>query len=168
MNGFTTIFEYTAGSIRADALYHIAVGAVVIIGGILVWIFRDQIIEDEAPGRAASVLLGIMLTFGLLWWVAHATLFSFAISDITGNTLVAEGVVHVSGVQAYHGHNSGDKITVDGQNFEVDYFGASPGYKQTLEHGGALQEGVYARLHYCNGMILKVEVRTKEAGQQGP
>jgi len=165
MNEFTTIFEYTAGSIRADALYHIAVGAVLIIGGILAWIYREQIIEEEAPGRSASVLLGIMVTFGLGWWVAHINLFAFAISDITANTQVTEGVVQVSGMQAYQGHNAGDKITVGGQPFEVNYFHAAPGYKQTIARGGALENGVYARLHHCNGMILKVEVREKTGGQ---
>ena len=168
MSEFTTVFDYTAGSIRADALHHIAVGALLIIGGILIWIYRDQIIEEERPGLTAGGLLGILVVFGLGWWVAHINLFAFAISDIRGNTQVAEGAVQVSGIQAYHGHNSGDRITVGGQEFEVDYFYATPGYKQTIAHGGALQQGVYARVHHCNGVIIKVEVRTKATGEPAP
>ena len=160
MNDLTTVFDYTVWQVRADALYHVAVGAVIIIGTIFVWIYRDRLF-DETPGRSAAGLIGIMMCFGLGWWVVHMNLFLFALSDISGNTRVAEGVVHVSAMQAYHGHNSGDRVTVGGLPFEVDYFYATPGYKQTIEHGGALQEGVYARVHYCNDVILKVEVRKK-------
>jgi hypothetical protein len=35
----------------------------------------------------------------------------------------------------------------------------TPGYQQTIAHGGALREGVYARLHHYDGVIIKVEVR---------
>jgi hypothetical protein len=34
----------------------------------------------------------------------------------------------------------------------------TPGYKQTISHGGALREGVFARLHHYDGVILKGEV----------
>ena len=168
MNEFRTVVEYTAGSIRADALYHIAVGALLMVGGIAGWVFYKRNPEEELPGHADRGLFAVLVVFGLLWWVAHVNLIAFAISDITGNTRVAEGVVHVSGIQAYHGHNASDKISVGGQPFEVNYFHATPGYKQTIARGGALENGVYARLHHCNGVILKVEVRTNETGQQGP
>jgi len=167
MNEFTTVFEYTAGSVRTDALYHVFIGALLIIGGILALVFRRQILGEEAPGRSAGGLFAILVVFGLGWWVVHVNLFAFAVSDITKDTQVAEGVVHVSGTQAYHGHNAGDQITVGGQPFVVNYFHATPGYKQTIARGGALRQGVYARVHHCNGVILKVEVRPQETGQQG-
>jgi hypothetical protein len=76
-----------------------------------------------------------------------------------GERRVTEGVIHVTHQQPAHGHSSGDKISVGGRAFEVNYYLATPGYKQTIAHGGALREGVYARLHYEGGVILKVEVK---------
>ena len=168
MSDFSTVFEYTAGSVRADALHHVLVGAAILIGAILVWIYRDQLFSEDKPALPAAGLMGMLVCFALGWWVAHMNLFLFAVSDIAGNTRVTEGVVHVLGVQAYHGHNAGDKITVGDEPFEVNYFGSSPGYKQTLAHNGALDEGVHARIHHCNGIILKVEVKAKNPGARGP
>jgi hypothetical protein len=61
--------------------------------------------------------------------------------------------------QPVHGHASGDKIIVGDRQFEIDYFRVTPGYQQTIAHGGALRERVYARLHHYDGVIIKVEVR---------
>jgi hypothetical protein len=54
---------------------------------------------------------------------------------------VAEGIVTVLHQQPAHGHSSGDRIVVDGMPFEVNYFYATPAYRQTIAHGGALQAG---------------------------
>jgi hypothetical protein len=167
MNEFTTIFDYTAGAILIDALNYLAVSVALIIGGILGCIFHKRILEEE-PAYTKIILSCCMATLGIVWGALHTDIFDLALSDIDANTRTAEGVVQVSGMQAFSGHNPGDRITVGGQPFTVDYFHATPGYKQTIARGGALQNGVYARVHHCSGMILKVEVRTSETGQKGP
>jgi hypothetical protein len=79
-----------------------------------------------------------------------------------------EGTVQVSHSQPYQGHTSGDKITIDGQSFVIDYFYATPGYKETIAHGGVLRNGVYARIHHCDGVIIKVEVVKNNTGGKSP
>jgi predicted membrane channel-forming protein YqfA (hemolysin III family) len=167
MNEFTTVFDYTAGAILIDALNYLAVSVALIIGGILGCIFHKRILEEE-PAYTKIILSCCMATLGIVWGAVHMDIFDLALSDIDANTRTAEGVVHVSGMQAFNGHTPGDRITVGGQPFTVDYFYATPGYKQTIARGGALENGVYARLQHINGVILKVEVRTKTSGQQIP
>lgn len=157
-NEFTTLFDYTAGSIRAHALFYFAVGLVLIVGGIVGYIRHRRILKKRLKYL-------VMVYPGLFLWVLHLGLFDLAISDIKGNTRIAEGVVHVSFVQGYHGHSAGDQITVGGQPFDVDHFRVTPGYDQTIARGGALREGVYARLHHYNGVITKVEVKGKQTDQ---
>ena len=70
------------------------------------------------------------------------------------------------------GHTKGDIITVNGKQFEVNYFHLTPAYHNTLAHGGVLGGSVYARIYYCNnprdlsrvpggssGEILRVDIR---------
>ena len=167
MNEFTTIFEKTAGGMLATALLHFAIGA-----GLLIWGIVGFIRHRRIQGRRATLLL-LLAMLGLGWWADNTPLFLFIAYDLRGEPQITEGVVHVSSMQPYwrplgKGHHPGDKITVGDQPFEVDYFHESLGYKRTIAHGGALGEGIYARLHHYNGRIVKVEVRTKRTGQQGP
>jgi len=76
-----------------------------------------------------------------------------------GRYEVSEGIVAVLREQPAHGHASGDRIVVDGKPFEVNYFYATPAYRQTIAHGGALQAGVYGRLSHVDGEIVRVEIR---------
>lgn len=85
--------------------------------------------------------------------------FNYAILNKANKAQVVEGIVRVAHRQPYQGHTTGDKITVNGQPFEVDYFNADPGYKDTIAHGGVLGEGAYARIHHCDGVIVKVEIK---------
>jgi len=72
---------------------------------------------------------------------------------------VVEGEVRVLRQQPAHGHTSGDVVVVNGVRFEVNYFFATPAYRDTIAHGGALKPGVYARLYHADGAILRVDVR---------
>src|SRR6266446_6320721 len=76
-----------------------------------------------------------------------------------GRFEVSEGIVAVLHEQPAHGHSSGDRIVVDGRQFEVNYFHATPAYRQTIAHGGALQAGRYVRLSHVDGEIVRVEIR---------
>jgi hypothetical protein len=165
MNQLTTVFEITSGTngIRADALFRMAIGVVFLIAGI------RGLIRKRTEGRFPKQLVGsaFMIGWAVLWIVMHIPLWRIGTTNIThlldtyrnGKSQIAEGIVHVLHEQPAHGHSSGDKITVGGQTFEVNYFLVTPGYKQTISHGGALREGVFARLHYYDGVILKVEIR---------
>jgi hypothetical protein len=108
-----------------------------------------------------------LIGFGAIWLIVNLPLWSLATSGtdrlflipLSGQSEVTEGTVHVIHMQSAHGHASGDNIIVGDRQFEIDYFRVTPGYRQTIAHGGALREGVYARLHHYDGVIIKVEVR---------
>ena len=167
MNGLTTVFEIAPGSngVRADALLRLAIGLVALCGGVI-GVFRAKKLKK----LAAPVFL---TAWSALWLVAHIPLWRIGVTQTNrlldiyhnGKSQVVEGIVHISHEQSAHGHSSGDKITVGDQTFEVNYFLATPGYKQTISHGGVLREGVFARLHHYDGIILKVEVGNKKIAQ---
>ncbi len=115
-----------------------------------------------------------MLAFGLFWtymsfvtWKKDTNRIDNLISDyLNGEYQVAEGIVHVSHEQPESGHSPGDKITIDGKTFEIDFFVSTPGYKQTISHGGFLRDGVYARITYNNRIILKLEINKQSKTNQ--
>ena len=72
---------------------------------------------------------------------------------------VVEGPVEVLHQQPATGHSKGDIVAVNGEQFEVNYFYATPAYRKTLAHGGVLSAGVYARIYYYSGEILRVDIR---------
>jgi hypothetical protein len=72
---------------------------------------------------------------------------------------IVEGPIQILHEQPATGHTKGDIFTVNGKQFEVNYFYATPAYRNTLAHGGVLGGGVYARLYYYNGEILRVDIR---------
>jgi hypothetical protein len=172
MDQLTTVFEIASGSngVRADALFRMGIGVVGVIAGVL-GLFRATRSEE----RFRTKLVGpvFMMVWSVVWLIAHIPFWKVGVTQTNrlldvyrnGQSQVVEGIVHVSHAQPANGHASGDKIAVGGQTFEVNYFRVTPGYKQTISHGGALREGVFARLHHHDGVILKVEIGNKRTGQ---
>jgi len=74
-----------------------------------------------------------------------------------------EGMVEVLRTQPASGHAPGDLIRIGGVQFDIDYFVSTPAYRQTISRGGALSNGVQARLCYKDRKILKVEVQKKNS-----
>jgi hypothetical protein len=171
MNELHTVFDITVGSngIGDDAWFRMAIGIGAAIAG-MVWLVRAW--RMQAGWRQmfnAACLSG----FGAIWLIVTLPLWNLATRDtdrlflipLSGQSEVTEGTVHVIHMQPAHGHASGDKIIVGDRQFEIDYFRVTPGYRQTIAHGGALREGVYARLHHYDGVIIKVEVRPDAASR---
>ena len=167
MNEFTTVFDLTSKSVRSDAMYNLVVSIVLICSGLAGVIFHKWVIEKLQMRITRSVFF-ITALVGFGWWLWHMELFNYAICGKAKDAQVVEGTVQVSHSQPYQGHTSGDKITIDGQSFVIDYFYATPGYKETIAHGGVLRNGVYARIHHCDGVIIKVEVIKNNTGEKNP
>jgi len=72
---------------------------------------------------------------------------------------IVEGPVQVLHQQPNTGHSKGDIVELNGKQFEVSYFYATPAYNKTLAHGGVLGDAMYARIYYFNGEILRVDIR---------
>ena len=167
MTGFVTVFEINRWSngLLADALFRLFVGVAVLVGG-LVGAIR---IWRRPYGQSRSGLAPCL--FAILWAVFWLVLHNFprmygridALTDAYEHKRyeVVEGVVTVLNEQPEHGHSSGDRIAVGGKTFEVSYFSATPAYRQTIAHGGALQNGAYARVGYVGGDIVRIEIRKR-------
>lgn len=187
MNDFTTVYETTAGRILTDSLLPIAIGILFLVCGVgwmigALWAKRSTSEGMSVPSQVcalATVMSFIWLIFRFERLISAFAGLAFALAapDIDGSSQVTEGVVHVVHLQqprvikgrTERGLRSTDLISVEGRNFEFGYFLCSPGYKQTVVYGGALREGVYARLRHYGGVILKVEVRTPtETGKTSP
>jgi hypothetical protein len=160
MNEFTTVYDLTSNSAQMSGWFHFVFSMALIIGGISGVIFYKRI-REKLAGPLSRSLFGILVLIGIGWWLWHVELFNYAILRNAKNIEVAEGIVHVIRTQPYQGHTSGDKITIDGQPFEIDYFHANTGYNESIAHGGVLKQGAYARIHHCDGVIYKVEVLRK-------
>lgn len=75
---------------------------------------------------------------------------------------VVEGVVSVIHEQPKSGHDKGDIITINGKEFEINYFVMTHAYSQTIAHGGVLKEGVYAKVFYYDDRILRIDVKESQ------
>ena len=169
MNELRTVFDVTVGlnGIGDEAWVRMAIGIGAALAG-MVWPAR--VWRMQAGWRQmfnAASLVGL----GAIWLIVTLPLRNLATSDtdrllliqLSGHSEVTEAAVHVTHMQPRHGHASGDKIIVGDRQFEINYFMVTPGHRQTIAHGGALREGVYARLHHYDGVIIKVEVRFQKA-----
>ena len=72
---------------------------------------------------------------------------------------IVEGPVQILHQQPATGHTKGDIVAVNGEQFEVNYFYATPAYNKTIAHKGILNAGTYARIYYYEGEILRLDIR---------
>ena len=165
MTEFVTVFEINRWSngILAGELLDLFVGVAALIGGLagVVYVWRKVGVR---PRRELIPVL-FLTAWAIVWLVTQNFPQMFGRIDRLAETYekgryqVAEGTVVVLHEQPAHGHSSGDRIVVDGKPFEVNYFYATPAYRETIAHGGALRAGVYTRLSYVDGAIVRVEIR---------
>jgi len=162
ISDFATVFEIARGSngVFADACFRLLVGIGALIGGVTALVFKRK-----NNGLKSWIAAVFAIVWSLLWLYLHNFPHIFGhINNLVRayherQYQVVEGSVQVLQQQPVTGHTKGDIITVNGKQFEVNYFYATPAYRNTLAHGGVLGSGVYARLYYHNGEILRVDIR---------
>ena len=162
VSDFVTVFEIARNSngIFADAVVRFLIGVVCFVGGVRSLVRRWR--HKDAKGCVGPVFV---IAWSVFWIYLHNFPHLFGHIDrlVTAyrnrQYQVVEGPVQVVHQQPATGHTKGDVITVNGQQFEVNYFYATPAYRKTLAHGGVLGAGVYARIYYDNSEILRVDLR---------
>jgi hypothetical protein len=162
VSDFVTVFEITTGSngVFPDTCFRLLIGIGALIGGVTALVFTWK-----TNGRKSWIAAVFAIGWSLFWLYLHN--FPHVFGHI--NSLVrayrerqyqlVEGPIQVLHEQPVTGHTKGDIITVNGKQFEVNYFYATPAYRKTLAHGGVLRSGVYARIYYSDGEILRVDIR---------
>jgi hypothetical protein len=163
VSDFVTAFEITRGSngVLADEVFRLLVGIAALIGGVTALILNWR----NNGGLRNWVGAVFITTWSLFWIYLHN--FPYMLGRINGlvrayrdgQYQVVEGQVQMLHEQPATGHTKGDIITVNGKQFEVNYFYLTPAYRNTIAHGGVLDSGVYARIYYHNGEILRVDIR---------
>ncbi|PYL72356.1 MAG: hypothetical protein DMF26_16805 [Verrucomicrobia bacterium] len=131
-----------------------------LIGGVTALIYKWR--NNEPNSWFGSVFVTAWAVF---WLYLHNFPYVFGhINNLVrtyqnGQYEIVEGQVQVLHEQPATGHTKGDIITVNGKQFEVNYFYLTPAYRNTLAHGGVLNAGVYVRIYYHNDEILRVDIR---------
>ncbi|HEY5992156.1 MAG TPA: transposase, partial [Candidatus Udaeobacter sp.] len=160
---FVTVFEIARGGngVLAEEYFRLFIGIAALIGGVTALILNWRN-NGGLKGWLGPVFV---IAWGLFWLYLHNFPYVFGhINNLVtayrdGQYQIVEGQVQVLHEQPATGHTKGDIITVNGKQFEVNYFYLTPAYRNTLAHGGVLNWGVYARICYYNGKILRVDIR---------
>ena len=163
MPEFVTVFEITRNSngIFADEVFRLLIGVLALFGSLK--LLRRNWRRGE--GAKDYIWPVFVLIWSLGWLYGHLLPNVFGYIDKLVSAYhdkryeVVEGPVEVLHQQPATGHSKGDVIRVNGKEFEVNYYLATPAYNKTIAHKGALNAGTYARIYYYDGEILRVEVR---------
>ena len=163
MSEFVTVFEITRNTngVFADTVFRLLIGVVALIGALRV------LVRNRQRERSRRDYIGpiFVLVWSLFWLYLHN--FPHVFGHINGlvnayrekQYQVVEGEVQVLHQQPKTGHSKGDIVEVNGKQFEVNYFYATPAYRKTLAHRGVLSAGTHARIYSYNGEILRIDIR---------
>lgn len=163
MSDFVTVFEISRHSngVWSDTVFRLLIGVVALISGV-----RGFLHWAKKNSRSSDWLFSLLtVAWSVSWLYLHDFPREFAYINSLVDAYeqkqyqVVEGEVHVLHQQPATGHSRGDIIVVNGVQFEVDYFFATPAYHNTIAHGGVLKDGVCARIYYSDGAILRVDIR---------
>jgi hypothetical protein len=158
---FVTAFEIARGSNGgfADQVFRLLIGVAALIGGMTALVLN---LENKSVKSWVGPVFAI--AWALFWLYLHN--FPYVFGHINGlvrayrhgQYQVVEGQVQVLHEQPATGHTKRDIITVNGKQFEVNYFISRLHTETALAHEGVLGSGVYARIYYHNDEILRVDV----------
>ena len=164
MTVFTPVFEITRWSngLLADELFRLSVGVGALFAGVAGFVRAWRGPNGISWG---NLVWSLLLTIWAVGWLLmhdfpamYQRIDRLVTAHEAGGCEVTEGTVSVKHQQPAHGHTSGDRIEVNGREFVVNYFYATPAYRDTIAKGGVLRPGAYVRLCHVDGAIVRVEV----------
>ena len=163
MPEFVTVFEITRSSngVFGDAVFRLLIGVVALLGSLRALV-RNRRRESSRRDYVGPIFV---LVWSLFWIYLHNFPNTFGhINRLLSayqqkQYQIVEGPVQILHQQPATGHTKGDVIRVNGQEFELNYFYATPAYHNTIAHKGVLNAGTYARIFYYDREILRVDTR---------
>jgi hypothetical protein len=163
MEDFSTVFLFSdhVASVYIPLLLRLFLGVIILLGSMLTFV----VVRKKRKIRFSIFVPPII--WGVLWLgfqipillKTHHTYQALVSVYEKDRYEIVEGEVQVLHEQPESGHDNGDLIEINGKTFEIDYFVATVGYKDTIAHGGLLREGVNARIYYYEDTILKVDIK---------
>ena len=166
MDNFITVYEISKGFDRVLGIGCI-VGIIAIIIGIIGMVIQKRSHGNWpiliGPPIIGVIVGGIIFIVSLLSFLGSITESNRLVSVYkSGKCQVLEGFVQVLHRQPLEGHTKGDIVRINGQELEINAFVQTQAYSHTISQGGALHEGVYARVYHHNGNILRIDIRVSE------
>lgn len=159
-----TIFDaahtgYKTWFFPAFGLIFIAVGSFLVFLPTL----SQKLLPNGPQGEARRLFGWAFLCFAIFW-----TAFSFIVtcgeycsiqSAISHDQFqTVEGAVTDFIPMPYSGHAM-ERFKVNGVPFAYSDYVVTNGFNQTSSHGGPIREGLYVRIEYINGKIIKLDIR---------
>ena len=139
-----------------------------LVVGVILFLLGAYFLVGGYFGRYTSVKKRysiVMVIIGALWLSLSPTVLSVIEEKNEIQNLydanhyeTVEGIVKVLREQPRSGASVGDLIEIGGVRFEINFYDETPGYRLTIANGGALKDGVRARLRYIGQFIVKVDV----------
>jgi len=158
-SAFQTVFEINNSGDHRLLLMPVAGMFATLIGSIILIIRRKR----KMAFTKGIYLPWILVITGLFCVTLSFVLWNKAndLFDIytKGRYEIIEGRVQVLRKQHFHGHSPGDLIKINDSQFVIDYFTIGPEYKKTISRGGALRDGVFARIYHYKGDILRIDLK---------
>jgi hypothetical protein len=165
MNDFIIVFQFTDyASKLTDAYVSLGVGVVgALVIGLIVFRCLRKNSDFNSLSKSGFLLLFIVLYLCncLLASIIYTSDYSNLLYIYNNNLCqVVEGTVNVLHVQPREGHDKGDIVSINGAQFVINYYNSDVfTYRNTIMHGGVLNDGAYVRIFNCNERIIKVEVK---------
>jgi hypothetical protein len=159
---YQTVFEvsYSDNRCLQTSLLFLCVGIALVIGFIIPWV---------AKRVSRQKRIAFLYVFGPFFIVVGAILVYSDLSSgrkfisaLANNQCdVVDGTVQVLHETRWGGHDpeGGDHVRVGNREFTYSDWDVTLSYNKTISHGGALRNGVVARLHYIGNDILEVETK---------
>jgi len=144
---FKTVFDvtqqgYAAWWFPAFGLLFVCIGALFVFAPTTM----NRLLPRGPKGRARTVFNWCFFIFAIAW-----TLLNFVITyDSYRKAMMALRDGQYAIVEGY--------VSDKGHRFSYSDYVASAGFNNTASHGGPIREGLYVRVTYTNGVILRLEV----------
>lgn len=134
-------------------------GVILLIGlALLIYVFRNRnSLSFSAWKKPLLLIFGAIL--GFFFTLSDKPSHQYLTQYQAGEYSIIEGKVNVLRRQPQTGHAPGDSIKIGEIPFVIDYFISTPTYKTTISHGGVLKHGVYAKVFYSDGKILRIDLK---------
>jgi hypothetical protein len=163
--GYTTVFEVSYfNNLTIIVFSALVLFAVTFVGALATVMYRRmaKTEQNSLRNKIFYFRLIILICLGISsFWFASNIYEAYRLTDAlrSGQCDVVEGVVRVLGREPGGVARGSDSIRIAGHEFAYSSRNHSGGYNQTISHGGVLEDGVMARLHYLGPTILQVEIK---------
>jgi hypothetical protein len=160
---FKTVFDaahqgYGIWAFLGIGLILMAVGILLVGAPGLMLKFLPLGLQGQSRKIFGWVFLSVAVTFTVVIFANTYSAYQATVTALDhGQYSVIEGQVTNFVPMPYEGH-SDESFVVKGHRFSYSDYKLTPGFHNTASHGGPIHEGLYVRVTYVGGLILRLEI----------